>query len=83
MHRHDKCLFLKIGNHSTVEAVPIFFQERSLETDVALMYSRKVAQPVRRIKDKRLHRVFGILDTTRWLCFGMVKWLLPTPVKPG
>ena len=83
MHRHDKCLFLKIGNHSIVEAVPISFQERSLETGVALMYSRKVAQPVRRIKDKRLQRVFGILDTTRWRCFGMVKWLLPTPVKQG
>ncbi len=54
-----------------------------METGVALMYSRKVAQPARRIKDKRLHRVFGILDTVRWLCFGMVKWLLPTPVKQG
>ena len=83
MHRHDKCVFLKIGNHSTVEAVPIFFQERSLEMGVALMYSRKVAQPARRIKDKRLQRVFGILDTARWLCFGKVKWLLPTPAKQG
>ena len=83
MHRYDKCLFLKIGNHSNVEAVPISFQERSLETGMALMYSRKIAQPARRIKDKRLHRVFGILDTARWLCFGIVKGLLPTPVKQG
>ena len=41
----------------------------------------KVAQLARRVKDKRLRRAFGILDTARWLCSGMVKGLLPTPVK--
>ena len=43
----------------------------------------KVAQPAHRVKDKRLRRAFGILDTARWLCSGMVKGLLPTPVKQG
>ena len=46
-------------------------------------YSGKVAQPAHRVKDKRLRRAFGILDTARWLCSGMVKGLLPTPVKQG
>ena len=44
---------------------------------------RKVAQPAHRVKDKRLRRAFGILDTARWLCFVMVKGLLPTPAKQG
>ena len=44
---------------------------------------RDVAQPVHRVKDKRLRRAFGILDTARWLGFVMVKGLLPTPVKQG
>ncbi len=43
----------------------------------------KVAQPAHRVKDKRLRRAFGILDTARWLGFVMVKGLLPTPVKQG
>ena len=43
----------------------------------------KVAQPAHRVKDKRLRRAFGILDTARWLCSGMVKGLLPTPVEQG
>ena len=43
----------------------------------------KVAQPAHRVKDKRLRRAFGILDTVRWLGFVMVKGLLPTPVKQG
>ena len=47
-----------------------------------LRFSR-VAQPARRVKDKRLRRAFGILDTAHWLCSGMVKGLLPTPVKQG
>ena len=42
-----------------------------------------VAQPAHRVKDKRLRRAFGILDTARWLGFVMVKGLLPTPVKQG
>ena len=42
-----------------------------------------VAQPAHRVKDKRLRRAFGILDTARRLCFGMVKGLLPTPVEQG
>ena len=42
-----------------------------------------VAQPARRVKDKRLRRAFGILDTARWLGFVMVKGLLPTPVEQG
>ena len=50
---------------------------------MALTYNSKVAQPARRVKDKRLRRAFGILDTMRWLGFVMVKGLLPTPVKQG
>ena len=46
-------------------------------------HSGKVAQPAHRVKDKRLRRAFGILDTARWLGFVMVKGLLPTPVKQG
>ena len=46
-------------------------------------HSGKVAQPAHRVKDKRLRRAFGILDTARWLCSGMVKGLLPTPVEQG
>ena len=48
-----------------------------------MVYRGKVAQPAHRVKDKRLRRAFGILDTARWLCFGMVKGLLPTPVEQG
>ena len=44
---------------------------------------RNVAQPAHRVKDKRLRRAFGILDTARRLGFVMVKGLLPTPVKQG
>ena len=52
--------------------------------DWGVMYnSGKVAQPAHRIKDKRLRRAFGILDTARRLCFVMVKGLLPTPVRQG
>ena len=47
------------------------------------IHSGKVAQPAHRVKDKRLRRAFGILDTVRWLCSGMVKGLLPTPVEQG
>ena len=47
------------------------------------MHSGKIAQPAHRVKDKRLRRAFGILDTVRWLCSGMVKGLLPTPVEQG
>ena len=43
----------------------------------------KVAQPAHRVKDKRLRRAFGILDTARWLGFVMIKGLLPTPVERG
>ena len=46
-------------------------------------HSGKVAQPAHRVKDKRLRRAFGILDTVRWLGFLMVKGLLPTPVEQG
>ena len=46
-------------------------------------HSGKVAQPAHRVKDKRLRRAFGILDTARWMGFLMVKGLLPTPVKQG
>ena len=46
-------------------------------------YAAKVAQPAHRVKDKRLRRAFGILDTARRLGFVMVKGLLPTPVKQG
>ena len=51
---------------------------------MALMYNNsKVAQPAHRVKDKRLRRAFGILDTARWLGFVIVKGLLPTPVEQG
>ena len=50
---------------------------------VALTYNSKVAQPAHRVKDKRLRRAFGILDTARRLGFVIVKGLLPTPVKQG
>ena len=43
----------------------------------------KVAQLARRVKDKRLRRAFGILDTARWLGLVMVKGLLATPVEQG
>ena len=48
-----------------------------------MVYRGKVAQPAHRVKDKRLRRAFGILDTARRLCFLMVKGLLPTPVEQG
>ena len=54
-----------------------------LRVEGADRLSGKVAQPARRVKDKRLRRAFGILDTVRWLGFLMVKGLLPTPVKQG
>ena len=47
------------------------------------MCSGKVAQPAHRVKDKRLRRAFGILDTVCWMGFRIVKGLLPTPVKQG
>ena len=46
-------------------------------------HSGKVAQPAHRVKDKRLRRAFGILDTARWLGFMTIKGLLPTPVEQG
>ena len=50
---------------------------------MALTYNSKVAQPAHRVKDKRLRRAFGILDTARWLDFMTIKGLLPTPVEHG
>jgi len=41
----------------------------------------EIAQPAHRVKDKRLRRAFGILDTVCWMGFRIVKGLLPTPVK--
>ena len=64
----------------------LYFQEQfgGEGYGVALMYNNsKVAQPAHRVKDKRLRRAFGILDTARRLGFGMVKGLLPTPVRQG
>ena len=43
----------------------------------------KVAQPAHRVKDKRLRRAFGILDTARRLGLVTIKGLLPTPVEQG
>ena len=54
-----------------------------LRVESANRLSGKVAQPARRVKDKRLRRAFGILDTVRWLGFLIVKGLLPTPVEQG
>ena len=55
----------------------------SLNAEVTDMCGGKVAQTAHRVKDKRLRRAFGILDTARWLGFVIVKGLLPTPVKQG
>ena len=73
------------GNHSTAHAIPLSFQARRLGLDAMrrCLWLSKVAQPAHRVKDKRLRRAFGILDTARWLCSGMVKGLLPTPAKQG
>ena len=73
------------GNHSTAHAIPLSSQARRLGLDATrrCLWLSKVAQPARRVKDKRLRRAFGILDTARWLCSGMVKGLLPTPVEQG
>ena len=62
----------------------LYFQEQlGGRYGVALMYNNKVAQPAHRVKDKRLRRAFGILDTARWLGFMTIKGLLPTPVEQG
>ena len=65
------------------EALPRLLLYCSLSVEVADRHSGKVAQPAHRVKDKRLRRAFGILDTARWLGFVIVKGLLPTPVKQG
>jgi len=54
-----------------------------LNWEDAAKHTGKVALPAHRVKDKRLRRAFGILDTARRQCFVMVKGLLPTPVKQG
>ena len=73
------------GKHSTAHAIPLSSQARRLGLDAMrrCLWLSKAAQPARRVKDKRLRRAFGILDTARWLCFVMVKGLSPTPVKQG
>ena len=73
------------GKHSNAHAIPLSSQARRLGLDAMrrCLWLGKVAQPAHRVKDKRLRRAFGILDTARWLCSGMVKGLLPTPVKQG
>ena len=52
------------GNHFTTRAVPLSFQARrlGLEATRRCLWYGKVAQPVRRVMDKRLRRAFGILD---------------------
>ena len=64
-------------------AAPFFQEDFGLGRDGYCLWSGKVAQPARRVKDKRLRRAFGILDTARRLGFVIVKGLLPTPVKQG
>ena len=64
-------------------AAPFFQGGFGLGRDGHCLWFSKVAQPARRVKDKRLRRAFGILDAVRWLCFVMVKGLLPTPVIQG
>ena len=73
------------GKHSTAHAIPLSSQARRLGLDATrrCLWLGKVAQPARRVKDKRLRRAFGILDTARRLGFLMVKGLLPTPVRQG
>ena len=55
------------GNHSTAHAIPLSSQARRLGLDATrrCLWSGKVAQPARRVKDKRLRRAFGILDAAR------------------
>ena len=60
-------------------AVPVGFWRERFGGEA----SGKVAQPAHRVKDKRLRRAFGILDTARWLGFVTIKGLLPTPVEQG
>ena len=73
------------GNHSTAHAIPFSSPARRLGLDATRRYLwlSKVAQPARRVKDKRLRRAFGSLDAARWPCFVTVKGLLPTPVRQG
>ena len=59
------------------------FLRHTLSVREADRLSGKVAQPAHRVKDKRLRRAFGILDTAHWLGFVMVKGLLPTSAKQG
>ena len=54
-----------------------------LNWEDAAKHTGKVALPAHRVKDKRLRRAFGILDTARWLGFMTIKGLLPTPVEQG
>ena len=42
-----------------------------------------VAQPSHRVKDRRLRRACGILDTACCQCYRAIKGLLPTPVNQG
>ena len=42
-----------------------------------------VAQSSRRVKDKRLRRAYGILETACCQCCRAIKGLLPPPVKQG
>ena len=42
-----------------------------------------VAHSSRRVKDKRLRRACGILDTTCCQCYVTIKGLIPTPVTQG
>ena len=60
-----------------------FREAFGLGRDGYCLWLGKEAQPAHRVKDKRLRRAFGILDTARWLGFLMVKGLLPTPVRQG
>ena len=59
------------------------FLRHTLSVREADRLSGKVAQPAHRVKDKRLRRAFGILDTAHWLGFMTINRLLPTPVKQG
>ena len=54
-----------------------------MNVECADILTGKVAQPAYRVKDKRLRRAFGILDTARRLGLVTIKGLLPTPVEQG
>ena len=44
-------------------------------------YAANVAHPARRVKDKRLRRAFGILDTVCWMGFRDSQGVVANPCR--